>query len=110
MHILYNIGMQSFMRRGIAMHAEPVRITASEFRQNFGTYMANVATTDYEVTRNGRVVGLWTNPNRDRVDAVRSLAGRFSAPGLDDKRVDELLLERRQNIAGGSDQTHWELA
>ena len=91
------------------MHAEPVRITASEFRQNFGTYMANVATTDYEVTRNGRVVGLWTNPNRDRVDAVRSLAGRFSAPGLDDKRVDELLLERRQNIAGGSDQTHWEL-
>ena len=50
-------------------------ITASEFRQNFGRYMELVSVQDYSVTRNGKVVGVWTNPNRDRMALVESLAG-----------------------------------
>ena len=54
-------------------------ITASEFRQNFGRYMELVSVQDYSVTRNGKVVGVWTNPNRDRMALVESLAGSIHA-------------------------------
>ena len=54
-------------------------ITASEFRQNFGKYMELVSVQDYLVTRNGKVVGMWSNPNRDRMSLVESLAGSIHA-------------------------------
>lgn len=57
----------------------PVTIPASEFRQNFGKYMALVETQDFEVTRNGKVVGLWTNPNRDKLALADELAGSVHA-------------------------------
>lgn len=53
----------------------PTTIPASEFRQNFGKYMALVETQDFLVTRNGKAVGLWTNPHRDKLALVDELAG-----------------------------------
>lgn len=71
----------------------PIRITASEFRQHFGTYMKDVATTDFEVTRNGRVIGLWTDPSRNRIQLVDRLDGCL--PGtLSDDEASRILDER----------------
>lgn len=78
---------------------KPVRITATEFRQNIGTYMKNVATTDYEVTRNGRVVGLWTHPNREKMELWKQLDGII--PGnITDEEVERLHEERILRRAG----------
>lgn len=80
------------------MAQEPIRITASEFRQNFGTYMRNVANFDYEVTRNGQVIGLWTDPNRERREAAEQLIGCLTLPeDFDEKKLIE---ERRLRRAG----------
>lgn len=57
----------------------PTTIPASEFRQNFGKYMALVETQDFLVTRNGKAIGLWTNPHRDKLALVDELAGSVHA-------------------------------
>lgn len=54
-------------------------IPASEFRQNFGKYMALVEVQDFQVTKNGKVIGLWTNPHRDKLVLVNQLAGSVHA-------------------------------
>ncbi len=81
------------------MAQEPIRITASEFRQNFGTYMRNVANFDYEVTRNGQVIGLWTDPNRNRREAAERLIG-MNLNLADDLDVEKLIEERRLRRGG----------
>lgn len=72
----------------------PVTIPASEFRQNFGKYMALVEVQDFQVTRNGKVVGMWTNPHRDKLALVDSLAGSVHA-SIDLERD---LVERREGL------------
>ncbi len=57
----------------------PATVSASEFRQNFGKYVKLVEERDVQVTRNGRVIALWTNPNRDRMKIARDLAGSIHA-------------------------------
>lgn len=57
----------------------PATVPASEFRQNFGRYMELVETQDVQVTKNGRVVALWTNPHRDKLALVDKLAGSIHA-------------------------------
>ncbi|WP_302398092.1 type II toxin-antitoxin system prevent-host-death family antitoxin [Eggerthella sinensis] len=57
----------------------PASIPASEFRQNFGKYMALVDVQDFQVTKNGKVIGLWTNPHRDKLALVDRLAGSVHA-------------------------------
>lgn len=57
----------------------PASIPASEFRQNFGKYMALVEVQDFQVTKNGKVIGLWTNPHRDKLILVDQLAGSVHA-------------------------------
>lgn len=72
----------------------PTTIPSSEFRQNFGKYMSLVDTQDFQVTKNGRVIGLWTNPNRDRIALANKLAGSIDASiDLDKDRA-----ERRDNL------------
>ena len=78
---------------------KPVRITASEFRQNFGKYMKEVETTDFEVTRNGRVVGLWTDPLRKKLKIVDELAGCFHG-NITDEDFERLHEERILKRAG----------
>lgn len=57
----------------------PASIPSSEFRQNFGKYMALVDMQDFQVTKNGKVIGLWTNPHRDKLALVDRLAGSVHA-------------------------------
>lgn len=57
----------------------PATVSASEFRQNFGKYVKLVEKRDVQVTRNGRVSALWTNPHRDRMKIARDLAGSIHA-------------------------------
>ncbi len=50
-------------------------ITATEFKQNFGKYLKLVEYQDFNVTRNGKIVGVWTNPQRNKTNIVEELAG-----------------------------------
>lgn len=97
--ILYNIP-QPYDVEEVGMAIPPVRITASEFRQNFGKYMKDVAHTDFEVTRNGRVVGLWTNPHRDQMKLVDELSGAVSNVVITDEDAGRLREERILRRAG----------
>lgn len=96
---LYNIP-QPYDVEEVGMALPPVRITASEFRQNFGKYMKDVAHTDFEVTRNGRVVGLWTNPHRDQMKLVDELSGAISNVVITDEDAERLREERILRRAG----------
>lgn len=97
--ILYNIPQPHDVEE-VGMALPPVRITASEFRQNFGKYMKDVAHTDFEVTRNGRVVGLWTNPHRDQMKLVDELSGVISNVEITDGDAERLREERILRRAG----------
>lgn len=97
--ILYNIP-QPYDVEEVGMALPPVRISASEFRQNFGKYMKDVAHTDFEVTRNGRVVGLWTNPHRDQMKLVDELSGAISNVAITDEDTERLREERILRRAG----------
>ena len=57
----------------------PTIVPASEFQRNFGKYLTLVETCDVEVMKDGRVVGLWTSPRRDRLALVDELAGSIHA-------------------------------
>ena len=57
----------------------PATIPASEFRQNFGKYMSLVEFQDFQITRNGKVIGLWSNPHKDKLALVDKLAGSIHA-------------------------------
>ena len=50
-------------------------VTATEFKLNFGKYLALLATEDIFITRNGKVVAKLSNPYQDRVDIAKSLFG-----------------------------------
>lgn len=55
------------------------QVSSSDFRQHFGRYMELVEHQDFEITRNGKVVALWTNPHRNRLNLVEELAGSIHA-------------------------------
>lgn len=57
----------------------PATIPASEFRQNFGKYMSLVEFQDFQITKNGKVIGLWSNPHKDKLTLVDKLAGSIHA-------------------------------
>ena len=57
----------------------PTTIPASEFRQNFGKYLSLVDVQAFQITKNGKVIGLWTNPHRDKLALVERLAGSVHA-------------------------------
>ena len=71
----------------------PTIVAASEFRRNFGKYLKLVETCDVEVTKNGKVVGLWTSPMRDRLALADRLAGSIHA-------VIDLDADRDERLAG----------
>lgn len=57
----------------------PATVASSEFRRNFAKYLSLVEVQDVQVTRNGKVVGLWTSPKRDKERLVEDLAGSVHA-------------------------------
>lgn len=54
-------------------------VTSLELSKNLEKYLALAATEDVYVTQDGVVVAKLTNPNQDRIAAVKSLLGVLPA-------------------------------
>ena len=54
---------------------ETVSVTIAEFTRNPAEYLSRSETEDVLITRNGVVIARLTNPNSDRIAAVKSLLG-----------------------------------
>ena len=50
-------------------------ITATELKQNLGKYLLLSAQEDIYITKNGKTIAKFTNPNQDRVITAQSLFG-----------------------------------
>lgn len=50
-------------------------ITATEFKENLGKYLAIAQTEDVYISKNGKIIARLTEPFSTRVDDVRSLFG-----------------------------------
>ncbi len=60
-----------------------MKVTATEFKLNFGKYLDMLSTEDIWITRNGKTVAKVINPNVSSVDSISGiLAGRVS-PDID---------------------------
>ena len=69
-------------------------ITSLELRQNLEKYLTLAETEDVYITRNGAVIAKLTNPNQDRINAVKSLLGVLPP----DMTLDEAREERLSGI------------
>jgi prevent-host-death family protein len=54
-------------------------ITATEFKNNIGKYLALVAKEDIYITKNGKSVAKLTNINQDKLETAKSLFGILPA-------------------------------
>ena len=71
-------------------------VTATEFKVNFGKYLAMLVSEDIFITKNGRTIAKVSNPNVSAVDSISGiLAGRLP-PEFDAKALRE---ERLRNDA-----------
>jgi len=70
-----------------------MQITATEFKQNIGKYLALVERQDITITKNGKSIAKIVNPNADKVSALDSLVGIIpdSKAQFDDIRMERLL-------------------
>ena len=69
-------------------------INATELKKNLGKYLDLSSTEDIDITRNGKVVAMLSNPFRDRVDMAKSLFGILP----DDVTLEEAREERLEQI------------
>ena len=60
-------------------------ITATEFKTNFGKYLAMVTEQDIFITKNGKNIAKLTNPNIDKIAILDSLVGIAKDDGGDVK-------------------------
>lgn len=66
-------------------------ITATEFKQNLGKYLLLCSEEDIFITKNGKVIAKLSNPNQDRIEIVKSLAGIFPSDfTLDEARAEAM--------------------
>ncbi|MCG9969201.1 type II toxin-antitoxin system Phd/YefM family antitoxin [Pelotomaculum terephthalicicum JT] len=70
-------------------------ITATEFKNNIGKYLALASKEDIYITKNGKSVAKLTNANQDKVQIAKSLFGILPA-GASLKRAREERLSRRE--------------
>lgn len=56
-----------------------MKVTATEFKLNFGRYLDILSTEDIWITRNGKTVAKLINPNVSSVDTISGvLAGKVA--------------------------------
>lgn len=70
-------------------------ITATEFKMNFGKYMELVKTEDILITKNGKVTGLFTNPD---ADPVEKLSGMLKGIEIDEDEMKKQRIKERYGI------------
>ena len=69
-------------------------ITATELKENLSKYLQLSATEDIYITKNGKVISKLSNPNQDRIQLAKSLAGIIPA----DITLEEAREERLNRI------------
>ena len=67
-------------------------VTATDFKVNFGKYLALLASEDIFITKNGKTIAKVSNPNISAVDAISGiLSGRlppdYDANALREERL-----------------------
>lgn len=71
-------------------------VTATEFKLNFGKYLALLANEDIFITKNGKTIAKVSNPN---VSAVDALSGLLAGKLPDDYDANMLREERLRKYA-----------
>lgn len=69
-------------------------LTATQFKNNFGEYLAMVYKEDIYITRNGKVIAKITDPTANRMRMTESLFGILP----NTINIDEILAERLNKI------------
>lgn len=59
-----------------------MQITATEFKNNIGKYLALANQQDIYITKNGKSVAKLSNPNTDKVALLDSLVGIIPEQGI----------------------------
>ncbi|MEA5014276.1 MAG: type II toxin-antitoxin system prevent-host-death family antitoxin [Candidatus Limiplasma sp.] len=72
-----------------------MQITATEFKNNIGKYLALASKQDIYITKNGKSVAKLSNPNADRVALLDSLVGILPAGSVTLEDVKKERLERQ---------------
>ena len=54
-------------------------ITVTKLKSNLDKYLIMAATKDIFISKNGKVIAILSNPNRDRINAAKSLFGILPA-------------------------------
>jgi prevent-host-death family protein len=72
-------------------------ITATEFKENIGKYLAFVKSEDIIITKNGKPVAKLTDINKNGALLTDSLIGVISDPTIDLTRLREERLAQHEN-------------
>jgi len=70
----------------------PLTVTTTELQNDLDRYLELSATEDIYITDNGRVISMLTNPFKENIELVDSLAGIVA----DDLSLEEIREERRR--------------
>lgn len=71
-------------------------ITATEFKNNIGKYLALASQEDIYITKNGKSVAKLTNTRRDKIEIAKSLFGILPADAsLEQAREERLSRHER---------------
>ncbi len=71
-------------------------VTATEFKTNFGKYLALVGKEDLFITRNGKTVAKIVNPHVSAVDSLRGLL-KGAPEAVDAKMIREERLSKYED-------------
>ena len=69
-------------------------VTATEFKNNIGKYLAFVATEDIFITKNGKSVARLSSAKQNKIDIAKSLFGIISDDGATLEQTREERLTR----------------
>ncbi|MBE0069247.1 type II toxin-antitoxin system Phd/YefM family antitoxin [Thermoanaerobacterium thermosaccharolyticum] len=75
-----------------------MQITATEFKNNIGKYLAIASKEDIYITKNGKAIAKLTNTKQDKVEMAKSLFGILPADAsLEQAREKRLSRHERIN-------------
>ena len=71
-----------------------MKITATELKSNLGKYLQLVEKEDVIINKNGKLVAILSNPNKDRLSILNSLKGILPNDISENNIKDERLLSK----------------
>ncbi|GHU75430.1 prevent-host-death protein [Clostridia bacterium] len=75
-----------------------MQVTATEFKNNMGKYLAMVAMQEVFITKNGKCIAKVSNCEDDRVSMAKSLFGIIPNDGVSLNQVREERLARHERL------------